>query len=82
MSPNGLYDTDGKGEVITDETKIPEYFRPIQKGTSVFVLGVKYISDETKNELIEAVLRNFWMAIYRNKLIVKIEDVTIDKEHL
>ncbi|OYP61237.1 hypothetical protein [Prevotella sp. P3-122] len=82
LSPNGLYDTDGKGEVITDETKIPEYFRPKQKGTSVFVLGVKYISDEIKNELIEAVLRNFWMAIYRNKLIVKIEDVTIDKEHL
>lgn len=82
LSPNGLYDTDGKGEVITDETKIPEYFRPKQKGTSVFVLGVKYISDDTKNELIEAVLRNFWMAIYRNKLVVQIEDVTIDKGHL
>lgn len=32
--------------------------------------------------MIEAVLRNFWMAIYRNKLIVKIENVTIDKDHL
>lgn len=82
LSPNGLYDTDGKGEVITDEDRIPEYFRPQNKGTSVFVLGVGYISEEIKNELIKAVLRNFWMAIYRNKLIVKIENVTIDKEHL
>lgn len=82
LSPNGLYDTEGKGEVITDENKIPEDFRPQHKGTSVFVLGSAYIDDQTKNELVEAVLRNFWMSIYRNKLIVKIEGVVIDKENL
>ena len=82
LSPNGLYDTNGNGEVITDEASIPEYFRPKEKGTSVFVLGSPYIDDETQEELVEAVLRNFWMAIYRNKLIVEIENVTIDKAHL
>lgn len=82
LAPNGLYDTNGTGEVITTEEAIPEYFRPKQKGTSVFVLGSPAIDDETRKELIEAVLRNFWMAIYRKKLIVRIDDVVIDKEHL
>lgn len=82
LSPNGLYDTDGLGEVITQEDCIPEYFRPTEKGTSVFVLGCPEISDEIKNELIMAVLRNFWMAIHRNKLIVNIEDIEISKNNL
>lgn len=82
LSPNGLYDTDGMGRVITDENAIPEYFRPKQKGTSVFVLGSPSIDSETKKELVEAVLRNFWMSIHRNKLIVKIDNITIDKSSL
>ena len=82
LSPNGLYDTNGEGKVITEESFIPEYFRPKQKGTSVYVLGAPYVDDEIHKELVESVLRNFWMAIYRNKLIVKIENEIIDSEHL
>jgi hypothetical protein len=82
LSPNGLYDTNGEGKVITEELRIPEYFRPKQKGTSVFVLGVPYVDEEIHKELVESVLRNFWMAIYRKKLIVKIEHEVIDSESL
>lgn len=82
LSPNGLYDTDGRGQVITEESAIPEYFRPKQKGTSVFVMGSSNFSDEVRDELVEAVLRNFWMAVHREKLIVRIDGVVIDKHHL
>ena len=82
LSPNGLYDTDGQGEVITDEKKIPEEFRPKQKGTTVFVLGASNIDDEIEKELVKAVLRNFWMAIYNNKLTVSIQNTLINKNSL
>lgn len=82
LSPNGLYDTDGQGEVITDEYHIPEEFRPKEKGTTVFVLGAPYISEAIENELVQAVLRNFWMAIHCNKLTVKIQGTTINEESL
>lgn len=82
LSPNGLYDTDGSGNVITDECAIPEYFRPKEKGTSVFVLGCNSFDDNMRKELIQAVLRNFWMAIFRNRLIVNIDKTTICRDNL
>ena len=82
LSPNGLYTTDGKGEVVTEESYIPEYFRPMQKGTSVYVLGAPYLDDTIRKELIKGVLRNFWMAVHCNKLVVKVDNVIIDREHL
>ncbi len=82
LSPNGLYDTDGRGEVITDENMIPEEFRPREKGTTVFVLGAPYIDEVIEKELVQAVLRNFWMAIHRNKLTVKIQGTTINSDSL
>lgn len=82
LSPNGLYDTNGLGNVITEENSIPEYFRPKEKGTSVFVLGCNNFDDEIRKELIQAVLRNFWMAIFRNRLIVEIDNISICKDNL
>lgn len=50
-------------------------------GTDVIIAGFK--STSTWNQDIEkAVLSNFFVAIYRGTLIVKIEDVTIDKNNL
>ena len=82
LVPNGLYSTNGSGEVITKEDAIPEYFRPKDYGTSVFVIGAPYINNDVENQLREAVLRNFWMAIYENKLVVEIERTVIDKNSL
>lgn len=81
---NGLYSTNGEGKIITEEHLIPEMFRTNEKGTSIYVLGAPYIDKSIRKELVEAVLRNFWMAIYREKLIVKIDHgrIVIDKEHL
>lgn len=71
----GYYD-DQNGKPISDESAIPAQFRRSDPGTDINILGfdMKY-TDEAVNEMIEAVLRNFWMAIYNGKLEVNVNDV-------
>lgn len=76
---NGQYCTNGEGLVISDEDKIPEEFRPKEIGTSVFVLGINSIDEAA---LVRSVLRNFWMAIHKEKLVVKVEGLSIEKNSL
>ncbi|MCQ2257812.1 MAG: hypothetical protein MJZ41_07460 [Bacteroidaceae bacterium] len=81
----GLYDTDGKGEPVSDESLIPEDFRRRDKdkelGTSIHVIGVTYTQfSESKEEMIDAVLRNFWLSIMDSMLEVTIDGVKINKE--
>ena len=70
----GYYD-DQNGKPITDESDIPAQFRRSEPGTDINILGFdnKYC-EEAIQEMVEAVLRNFWMAIYNNKLVVVIND--------
>lgn len=77
--PNGQYCTNGEGLVISDKDKIPDEFLPKEIGTSVFVLGIDHIDE---GALVRSVLRNFWMAIHKEKLVVKVEGRVIDKIHL
>ena len=77
----GYYD-DQKGKPIADEADIPAQFRRAEHGTDINILGfdMKY-KDEAFEEMVEAVLRNFWMAIWDGKLEVNVDDsVTITKD--
>lgn len=76
---NGQYCTNGKGLVISEESKIPQEFFPKEIGTSIFVLGMQSINESA---LIRSVLRNFWMAIHKRHLVVKVEQTTIDDQSL
>ena len=78
LLPYGKYTSNGD-VVLTKKEDIPETFSPKSIGTSVFVLGINSVDEDA---LTKAVLRNFWMAIYKNKLIVNIEQKIIDSEHL
>lgn len=79
----GYYD-DQNGKPISNESDIPAKFRRSEPGTDINILGfnMKY-ADEAITEMIEAVLRNFWMAILNNKLIVNVNNVVIvDKNNI
>lgn len=78
LLPYGKYTSNGD-VVLTKKEDIPETFSPKSIGTSVFVLGINSVDEDA---LTKAVLRNFWMAIYKNKLTVNIEQKIIDSEHL
>ena len=78
LLPYGKYTSNGE-VVLTKKEDIPETFTPKATGTSVFVLGIDSVDEDA---LIKAVLRNFWMAIYKKQLTVKVEQKVIDSDHL
>ena len=76
----GYYD-DNNGMPICDETCIPVQFRRADPGTDINILGFNGLSEiEAKEEMKQAVLRNFWLAIYKGRLEVEIDnDIFINK---
>ena len=79
----GYYD-DSEGKPVSASEGIPSVFRRSEPGTDINILGYDfYFKDDIKKEMAEAVLRNFWMAIYNNRLEVKIGgDIHINKDNL
>lgn len=79
----GYYD-DSEGKPVSSPEDIPSVFRRSEPGTDINILGYDfYFKDDIKKEMAEAVLRNFWMAIYNNHLEVKIGgDIFINKSNL
>lgn len=91
--PIGYYDANN-GYPMTDNNNIPERFKRKSidgesvcnppSGTDILIMGIKdgKCKEEVYQEMTEAVLRNFWMAIYEKKLIVHVGDIVIDKNSL
>lgn len=78
----GYYDNNN-GEPITDVNNIPNRFRREETGTNICIFGIDAsCPSDIYSEMIEAVLRNFWMAIYERKLEVKIADTEISRDNL
>lgn len=79
----GYYD-DSEGKPVSSPDDIPSVFRRSEPGTDINILGYDfYFKDDIKKEMTEAVLRNFWMSIYNNRLEVKIGgDILINKDNL
>jgi hypothetical protein len=66
---------------------IPEIFMRDEAGTDFYIMGVRDLVDEDSKESIrakmtEAILRNFWLAIYENKLEVEVFGERICSENL
>lgn len=78
----GYYDNN-EGEPITAPQNIPARFQRNEPGTDIYIIGID-ASDKNSifSEMTEAVIRNFWLAIEFNKLVVTIDDSVINKETL
>lgn len=78
----GYYDNND-GEPVTNPQNIPARFQRNESGTDIYILGIDATDkDGIYAEMIEAVLRNFWMAVEMNKLEVTINEVEINSETL
>lgn len=53
-----------------------------QTGTDIYIAGFQFNDTEWTRDIINSILDGFLYAIYNEKLIVKIEDLRIDKESL
>lgn len=80
ISAFGFYDNNN-GEPTIKESNIPEIFKRIETGTDINIIGL-WDESERKKLMIKSVLNNFWLAIYDEKLVVQIDDVTINKNNL
>ena len=79
----GFYDNKD-GNPIDNEDYIPVPFRRDEPGTDINILGFNLEQyGEAVHEMAEAVLRNFWMAILNEKLVVEIGyNLKISKENI
>ncbi len=78
----GYYDNND-GEPVTNPQNIPTRFQRNEAGTDIYILGIDASDkDVIYSEMVEAVIRNFWMAIECNKLVVKVDDIEINYETL
>jgi hypothetical protein len=76
----GFYDNNN-GEPVTIEENIPEIFKRTETGTDINIIGLWDEADRNRL-MIKSVLNNFWLAIHEHKLVVTINDITINKENL
>ena len=60
---------------IQNPDAIPTRFKRVAKGTSMFIMGLGLSDEDTKEAIREinaSVVRHFWLAIVRKKLIVRV----------
>lgn len=80
----GYYD-DNNGLPVTNRLNIPEPFRRSEPGTDINIMGIKDSKEDIKAcmvEIVQCVLQNFWMAVYKGKLEVVIGINKINKTTL
>ena len=72
----GFYDNNG-GLPVSDPERIPIPFRRKEPGTGISIMGVQSSEwNGMKDELVKEVLRNFFVAIQEEKLVVVIDGNT------
>jgi hypothetical protein len=79
LTASGFYDN-GNGKPVTNPDQIPDLFKRTKKGTDICVIGIE--KKDYWEKMIKSVLNNFWLAIYENKLAVKIKDVEINQDNI
>ena len=69
-------------EPISKNEDIPVPFRRAEPGTDVLIMGIKPTGETDIAEMIEAIIRNFWLAIQTNKLEVVIGEYEVNRDTL
>ncbi len=87
-TPTGFYSTNNE-HPITDADSIPLPFRRDEPGTNINIIGIQLNpqnSVEEKQDIYEemkkAVMQNFWLAIYNDRLDVTIGDETLTSSNI
>lgn len=78
VTNEGFFTDNNEREPIIGNENIPKIFRREDVGTDMYIIGYPEEHTETYMYRIQkAVIRNFWMAIQENKLLVKIVNDTL-----
>lgn len=80
--PYAFYDSNNR-KPVSDENIIPREFLRDEIGTDINIIGIDDSNwKQQVSDMVVAVLKNFWLAIYEKKLIVEIEDIKINRDNL
>ena len=80
--PFAFYDSQG-GNPVIDEKNIPDIFVREKIGTDINIIGIDDQDwDNQVQDMVIAVLKNFWFAIHKEHLVVEIEGIVINKYFL
>ena len=78
----GYYGNTGNKPVYEQFSLDPSYSRPQgETGTDIFVAGFKS-EDDWSSDIVASIIDGFLYAIYSNKLIVKVDNITISRDTL
>ena len=77
----GYYGISEKNNPITEKTNIPDFIKRDLVGTDIFITGFKDL-DDWEEDVISAVVTNFFYAIKTDKLVVKAGNKTITSINL
>lgn len=80
LTAYGFYDNNSGAPIINEEN-VPEIFQRRETGTDINIIGL-WSEVNRDRFMIKSVLNNFWLSIHEYKLVVTINDVTINKENL
>lgn len=77
--PFAFYDCQG-GNPVDNEINIPKDFVRDDIGTDIYIVGIDDKDwDNQVRDMITAVLKNFWLAVHTERLVVEIDGIVIDK---
>lgn len=75
---NGFYTYDEKSPAIPGLLKLDESFDRVDTGTDIYISAFEPKVDEWETEIINAVLFDFFIPVYRKDLVVRINDFEIN----
>lgn len=76
----GFYDNNN-GKPVTNVDDIPVPFRRDEPGSNIDIIGIQKEKDSV-DSLLKEVIRNFWLAIHEELLVVVVEDTELNKDNL
>ncbi len=80
LTAYGFYDSNN-GQPNIDINQIPELFRRTETGTDINIIGL-WPEVDRQRLMVKSVLNNFWLSILEDKLVVKIDDLTVSRDNL
>ena len=79
--PDGFFGSPGL-LAVRNESDIPKEFMRLTQGTSIYIPGFIGANEGWEEQIIRATLENFWLAIIKGRITVKIGSLYINKENI
>ncbi len=78
---NGYYTNSDESKAIEGLLHLDPQFKRDETGTDIFLTSFRELED-WKEEMIYSVLKNFFLTVYQNQLVVRVDDIELNQENI